>query len=683
VPTNTPSTPPENGPGGKPPQAADPVEPARAAGHTEPAQPAAQAGPAGTVDRPGPAAAPGPAPQPGNQPTTATPATGGRTDSAAPAMPQVQATRVAAPDHRSQAAAAQLAGQSGGSGGRTALATAPGGRPHPGLGGQQTPAGGGPQQVPPGARPATMQVAPLHGPWADTSVFGNRWPGPIRPASRATVVALLVAAVVAALSIPLDRDGVGWLVTAIAGVAALIVARVVPDQAQSTATAAAPMAAAPTAPAPLVRWSPPAPAKARFFWTGATIALLGVGTFRAAGWLFFLCLCTAVVTGALALAGGRSLRAMIIAVLMTPVAGFRSLPWIKRGITAARRGGGGGRGLRIFATIAVSVALLVVFGSLFASADAAFADLVGKAVPDINGGTVARWIFVFLVAAFALGSAAYLRAAPPDLRGLERPGKRRVARLEWAVPLLLLVLLFALFVAVQLTVLFGGSKHVLDTDGLTYAEYARGGFWQLLIVTGLTLVVLAGAARWAPRETKTDRVLIRGILGSLAVLTLVVVASATHRMDLYADTYGLTRLRLLVVICELWLGLVFLLILIAGIRLTGLWLPRAVVAAAVLALIGLSVANPDRLIADHNVTRFEQTGRIDTMYLSDLSADAVPALDRLTGKNRDCVLAPLATDLEENPDDWRGWNLGRYQARDLLVHDPPHDNADCPGYDVY
>ncbi|RSM47738.1 DUF4173 domain-containing protein [Actinoplanes sp. ATCC 53533] len=427
------------------------------------------------------------------------------------------------------------------------------------------------------------------------------------------------------------------------------------------------------------------PAKARFFWTGATIVLLGVGTFRAAGWLFFLCLCTAVVTGALAVAGGRSLRAMIIAVLMTPAAGFRSLPWIKRGITAARRGGGGGgKGMRISATVAVSVALLFVFGSLFASADAAFADLVGKAVPDIDGGTVARWIFVFVVAAFALGSSAYLRAAPPDLSGLERPGKRRVARLEWAVPLMLLVLLFALFVAVQLTVLFGGSKHVLDTDGLTYAEYARGGFWQLLIVTGLTLVVLAGAARWAPRETKTDRMLIRGILGSLAVLTLVVVASATHRMDLYADTYGLTRLRLLVVICELWLGLVFLLILVAGIRLTGLWLPRAVVAAAVLALIGLSVANPDRLIADHNVTRFEQTGRIDTAYLSDLSADAVPALDRLTGKDRDCALAPLATDLEENQDDWRGWNLGRYQARDLLVHDPPHDNANCPGYyDLY
>ena len=128
------------------------------------------------------------------------------------------------------------------------------------------------------------------------------------------------------------------------------------------------------------------------------------------------------------------------------------------------------KGLRIAATVAVSVALLVVFGSLFASADAAFADLIDQAVPDIDGGTVARWIFVFAVSAFVLGGAAFLRAGPPDLTGLEQAGKRRVARLEWAVPLILLVLLFAMFVAVQLTVLFGGSKHVLDTDGLTYAD---------------------------------------------------------------------------------------------------------------------------------------------------------------------------------------------------------------------
>ena len=122
-----------------------------------------------------------------------------------------------------------------------------------------------------------------------------------------------------------------------------------------------------------------------------------------------------------------------------------------------------------------------------------------------------------------------------------------------------------------------------------------------------------------------------------------------------------------------------LLILIAGIRLKALWLPRAAVAAGVLALLSLAIANPDRLIADRNITRYEQLNRIDTYYLSTLSADAVPALDRLRGEKRDCVLAPIANDLRNDPDDWRGWNLAREQARDLLDQNPPQLSRDCPG----
>jgi hypothetical protein len=501
-------------------------------------------------------------------------------------------------------------------------------------------------------------------------VFGQRWPGPGRRASPAAVAALLTAAAVAALSIPLDRAGVGWLVTAVAGTAALIVARRVPHPLRTTV------------PQPNLTFPVKHRSADRFGWAAATVALLGVGTLRSAGWLFLLCLATAALTGTLAVAGGRSTRGMIVAVLMTPAAALRALPWLTSGLGAIRRPGSGATGgTRIAATVAVSVALLVVFGSLFASADATFADILARAVPDVNVGTVTRWVFVFTVAAGVLGGAAYLRAAPPDLSGMDGRGSGRVNRFEWAIPLALLTMLFAMFVAIQLAVLFGGSRYVLDTDGLTYADYARGGFWQLLAVTGLTLLVLAGAARWAPRRSRTDRVLIRAILGTLAVLTLVVVASALHRMDVYADTYGLTRLRVLVALCELWLGLTFVLVLVAGIRLRAAWLPRAVVGIGVLALLGLAAANPDGLIAERNIARFEQSGRIDLPYLSHLSADAVPALDRLgdiDASRRTCVLDELHRTLTDGEDDWHGWSYGRAHARELLAADPPGPPLNCP-----
>ncbi len=76
-----------------------------------------------------------------------------------------------------------------------------------------------------------------------------------------------------------------------------------------------------------------------------------------------------------------------------------------------------------------------------------------------------------------------------------------------------MVLLFGGFVAVQATVLFGGARHVLETAGLTSAEYARQGFWQLLAVTVLTLLVIGVVVRFARRESVVDRTWLRVLLG--------------------------------------------------------------------------------------------------------------------------------------------------------------------------
>ncbi|GAA4678770.1 hypothetical protein Prum_043310 [Phytohabitans rumicis] len=454
--------------------------------------------------------------------------------------------------------------------------------------------------------------------------------------------AAAVTGVVAAASVPLDRPGVGWMVTGLAGTAALLtVSR-----------------------------------RLRPLWTAATVALLGVGTFRAAGWLFALCLLTALVTASLAVVRGRSVPALLAAAHAVPVAALRALPWTAGGVAALARARQGSSSVRTGAAVGVSALLLVVFGGLFASADAAFAELAGRVLPDLAVPTIFRWVFVFGGTAAGLLGAAYLLAAPPDLAGLERPAKARVHRLEWTLPLTVLNAVFAVFVAVQLTVLFGGAKHVLSTAGLTFAEYARRGFWQLLVVTALTLGVLALGARWAPQERRADRILVRALLGTLAGLCLVIVASALYRMHTYEEAYGFTRLRVLVSVCELWLGAILVMVLVAVVRLRASWLPQAVVGSAVAALIGLAALNPDHFIADRNVTRYEQTEKIDVAYLSGLSADAAPALDRLPAPLRGCALGNVSDDLAEDHD-WRQWNLARSRARAVL-EDLPAESYPWP-----
>jgi hypothetical protein len=245
--------------------------------------------------------------------------------------------------------------------------------------------------------------------------------------------------------------------------------------------------------------------------------------------------------------------------------------------------------------------------------------------------------------------------------------------------LVALDLLFAAFVAVQFTVLFGGRSHVLGEGGPDFAEYARSGFGQLVLVTLLTLAVLGGAARWARRESRRDLILIRVLLGTLAALAMVVVASALYRMFVYEEAYGFTRLRVLVSAFELWLGVVFLLILVAGVKMRATWLPHAIAGTAVAALLGLVALNPDEFIADRNVDRYYEIDRIDLGYLSGLSADAAPALDRLPADLHDCALHQIAYDLQHRPDDWNEVNLGRWRARNLLADSPvPVSTLNCP-----
>ncbi|MGC4806570.1 DUF4153 domain-containing protein [Micromonospora sp. DT233] len=410
-------------------------------------------------------------------------------------------------------------------------------------------------------------------------------------------------------------------------------------------------------------------------WAALTIALVSVGYVRAAGWLFVLCLLAAVVTAALAVAGGRTPLGMLATTVLTPVAPFRALPWAARGVP--RSGPGGTTIGRSLATVAATVGLLFVFGLLFSSADAIFADLIGNLVPEVSLGATVAWLLRFALIGGGLLGGAYLLVAPAELDGLRAAPARKVRRGEWAVPLALLDALFAAFVLVQLTVLFGGSKHVLRTAGLSYAGYARGGFWQLLAVSALTLLVIAGAARWAPRSTRVDRLLVRVLLGTLTALSLVVVASALYRMQVYADAYGATRLRLVVATVELWLGVLFVLVGVAAVRLRAAWLPRLVVGTAALALLGLAAVNPDGLIAERNVDRYRQTGMIDLVYLARLSADAVPALDRLPEPQRTCALRLIA---EELPDEgFFATNLGRAAARDRLRESPiGADVGSCP-----
>lgn len=388
----------------------------------------------------------------------------------------------------------------------------------------------------------------------------------------------------------------------------------------------------------------------------ATLALLAVPAVLAAPWVNALCIAAAWLIGWHTLAGGRTWTAVIAGAFVAWVLPARVIGWVQR--AAPRRVQIPQLG-RIALVTAITFVLVFVFGGLFAGADPVFNELVQRLVPSFDTeDIVSRTVVFFLVLVFVLGGG-YLVRFPPKLDALAKAPGKSIPRWEWAVPLAVLDGLFLTFVAVQASVLFGGHVYVLATEGLTYAEYARQGFWQLLWVSALTVLVIAVVIRVAARATGTDRRMLRILVGTLCATSIVVVTSAIHRMWVYQDAYGFSTERLMVITIELWLGTVFILIAVTGIRMSASWLPRAVLVAAVAALLGLAGLNPERLIADRNIDRFEQTGLLDAKYLSGLSSDIDPALHRLPDSLRQCVNREGS---ERDP--WYLFNLSRSRAAD-------------------
>lgn len=373
-----------------------------------------------------------------------------------------------------------------------------------------------------------------------------------------------------------------------------------------------------------------------------------------AGWVVAIDVIAALVAAAAAVGGPRTWPGVRRS-LLAPWRLLGGATLVARSVRARRRDTPRPQTWAIARGLALAALLVVTFGALFAAADSAFADLLdGTLRFDLDADDVVPRMVLALAFTAAAGAIARRGATPPvDVLGEPR---FVAGRTELRIALGALAVLFATFVAVQLRVLFGGADYVRETTGLGYGDYARQGFVQLLLVAALTLAVVAFAARQRDRAVGV-------LLGLLCVFTLVVLVSAHHRLDLVEDAYGYTRVRYAGHAIVLWLALVFGLVLAAGAH-GGLRerLPRVVVLLTLGAVLAFSISNPDARIADRAVDRALAGGTLDGPYLGGLSADALPAIERLPPGQRDPILRSLRERLRR-ADGLAGLNLSRARAR--------------------
>jgi len=358
----------------------------------------------------------------------------------------------------------------------------------------------------------------------------------------------------------------------------------------------------------------------------------------------------------------------------------------------------------------VAIPLLLVFGGLFASADPVFARIAAD-IFRIDADVVASHLAVSGVIAWLVGGLlrATVLSAAIETRKLPFPDAA-LGLTEVATALGSLVVLFAAFVVVQLRYFFGGSALVQMTAGMSYAEYARRGFFELVTVSALVLPVLLAGNALLRRDTPYAERVFRGLAATLLGLLAVIMYSAVARMRLYQSVYGLSEDRLYATVFMGWLAAVFVWFSTTVLRGREKPFAAGVVVSGWATLLALNVADPAGFVGRSNIARAAGGKELDVAYVASLGADAAPALVNYlvrqpltapdgwvppdpSAASRASTIAPNAAPVPAaaerrrddftarcqaartllgrwsptSPSDWRSWTLSRATARRVVA----------------
>lgn len=331
---------------------------------------------------------------------------------------------------------------------------------------------------------------------------------------------------------------------------------------------------------------------------------------------------------------------------------------------------------QVFKGILMALPLLFIFLLLFSSADLVFSKYLSSLI-HIEPETLYRSVIIVFVTAIFIGAFGYVfRTDNDEFQSLNMPAKiSRVGIIETSVFLGLINLLFLTFIAVQLKYLFGGEKNIIAL-GFTYAEYARKGFFELIIVAVISFLVLWSMEKYIVKKDIGHTFQFKILSLFLIIQVLVIMISAFKRLLLYENAFGFTTQRFYSHSFIIWLGVIFVLLLYKILinQKENIFSFFAFLSVLVF-LICFNIINPDAFIARQNIKHFINSGDLDAYYLSWLSEDALPEVVKVFDLSGDeNMKRNLArelywkTKIYNDPlfNRWQSTNIARSRAKKAL-----------------
>lgn len=273
----------------------------------------------------------------------------------------------------------------------------------------------------------------------------------------------------------------------------------------------------------------------------------------------------------------------------------------------------------IFIGVTIALPLLGIIIGLLSSADLLFRSMFKNLYVFMFSSHLFTVIFMIIIGFILCYCIICGTTAKSGVEGIQKPLVKADASIAITV-LGLLSIVYVIFCSIQVLYLFTEGLSVLP-KGFTFSQYARRGFFELLVVTAINILLMIISTKYFE-----DSKLIRIILTFMSACTYIMIGSAAYRMILYIGAYNLTFLRLFV--------LMFLLIdtfVLSGViiyvfcKRFPLFQYGVIVTA--ICYIAFSFARPDYYMANYQIQHKNELNMDDLTFLTnELSLDAAPVV---------------------------------------------------------
>jgi hypothetical protein len=325
---------------------------------------------------------------------------------------------------------------------------------------------------------------------------------------------------------------------------------------------------------------------------------------------------------------------------------------------------------KILIGLLISIPVLFVVIYLLMSADTQFERMMGN-IPRLfqfmDDGGFARMIIVvfFTFAFFGIMQVLYDK----QIKAIIKKEINLSFKIDAIISITVLVLInaiYVLFTIVQFKYFFSGNLH----GDFTYAEYAKKGFFELLFVTTINLTITVLVLTLVENKVRVIKRMIQILLTTLVMASAVMLSSAYMRLNLYEEAYGFTFDRLIAYSFMLFLVIIYMYTLFK-IWIEKLSLFHFYFISSLLYYTGINLIDVEKIVVTKNIERYEQTGKIDPVYLNSLSYSGVLGLIELYEKDTEIpgvkeLLIERKNNLSNESDSWQSYNLKRKLAIEKL-----------------